>query len=392
MKKYGLIGKNVTYSYSQIIHQQLAKYYDLDISYDLISCDDLTQFDFTKYAGLNVTIPYKEMVLEYIETASEIVQELGVCNTIIGNKIADNTDIRGFTKAITNFVGSLDTINSVVILGNSASSKMIKMVFKNAKVKIVSRKPHDQMLSYADLSEVQADLLINTTPVTMNNQDESPITDEVISNFRYVYDLNYNPGINQLMIQAAKQNIPHQNGLEMLIMQAIYAFELWHDIKVSKEIVQQIQIKVENLVNPKIAIIGMPFSGKTTYGKIMQKQGKKVIDLDEKLVDNNQDPQVIIPTLGIETFRDMETAMLKKIINEDYDILILGGGIVERIENYRLLVGHQIYYKECQLSTLIERSKVATTMRPLVMNNSDLKQLYSIRQIKYKVWSKDSII
>ncbi len=392
MKNYGLIGKDVTYSYSKIIHQLLAEYYNLEMNYDLISCNDLTDFDFTKYDGLNVTIPYKETVLQYIETQSDIVQVLGTCNTIINNTIADNTDILGFTYAITNFIGSLEQIKSVVILGNSASSKMIKMVFKDANVKIVSRNPKDEMLSYADLSGVCADLLINTTPVTMNNQDKSPISDEIITNFQYVYDLNYNPGINRLMIQAAQENIPHQNGLEMLIMQAIYAFELWHDIKVEEQVIAQIQTKIKGLVNPKVAIIGMPFSGKTTYGKKMQAQGKKVIDLDAKLVENNQDPQIIIPQQGIEVFRDMETSMLEKVINEDYDILILGGGIVERIENYRLLVEHQIFHKECQLSTLIARSKNTIVKRPLVMKDSDLKKLYSRRQIKYKVWSKDSII
>ncbi len=357
MRKFGLIGENVTYSYSKIIHEFLASLYAKQIQYDLISCANLAEFDFSKYEGLNVTTPYKEQVLDYTLTQDSVVSKIKSCNTIDCNKKAYNTDVLGFKTAISLLVGDISQIKSVVILGNSKSSEMIRLVFNHAKITVVSRTPVPPMVSYSELANISADLLINTTPVTMQNKNVSPISTNLIKNYKYVYDLNYNPAINQLLADAQSNNIKHENGLDMLIMQAIYAFEIWHNLKVDQEKIRRVQEYVKAIVYPKTAVIGMPFSGKTTYGITQQNKGKVVIDLDQYISEKFMSPEQIIQKKGLDYFREIETKALKSVIEMEYDILILGGGIIERDENYQLLTEHRILWKKCDLEMLNENRK-----------------------------------
>lgn len=396
MKKYGLIGGNVDYSYSKIIHEYLAKLFNIELQYDLISCSDLAQFNFDEYSGLNITIPYKEEILKYANELELNVKQINSCNTLTHGRRAYNTDIYGFKAAINKLVGNIKNIKSVVILGNSKSSEMIKLVFNDIDVKVVSRNPSGEMIGYDQLEKQKADLLINTTPVTMANLEDSPIKVELLKNYQYVYDLNYNPAINRLLADAESLNIPHANGLVMLIMQAVYAFELWHDVKLSSNQINEVQDAISKIIKPQVAIIGMPYSGKTTYGLKMQLQGKKVIDLDQYITEKYDEPSKIIKKKGLEYFRDIESLMLAEVCQLEHDILILGGGIIEKSRNYQQLTNHQIIWKKCSLAQLkqnqIKSNKVQGEIRPLAIDEKSLEKLYYKREIKYKLWAENCII
>ncbi len=396
MEKYGLIGKNVTYSYSKIIHEYIAELKQLKINYELLSVDDLSKFNFRDYQGLNITIPYKNEVIKYLVSEDSFVKEIQSCNTISQNMCGHNTDAKGFVYAIERLVGNIDKISRVVILGNSNSAKMIKAVFKNADVKICSRNPHGSLIGYNDEKEFYGDLIINTTPVTMTNCEASPIKAKNLQNFVYGYDLNYNPSHNQFLSDLTELNIENDNGLVMLIMQAIYAFEIWHDLKLNTKEINQVINYVEQIVWPKVAIIGMPYSGKTTLGQKYAALGKKVIDLDEEITKQYESPAKLIKDRGITYFRMIETKVLSEIITRDYEILILGGGIVEQIENYKLLNNHQVKWLNPSFEILVQQMEKSLVenkqIRPLTHNLEDLDQKKKQREEKYKMWSRNNQI
>lgn len=393
MEKYGLIGKNVTYSYSKIIHEYIGELKGIKIKYDLISVADLSTFKFAKYQGLNVTIPYKNEVIKYLAASDELVDILQSCNTITNDLSGYNTDAKGFEFAIKRLVGDLSTIKRVVVLGNSNSAKMIKAVLKTAEVKICSRNPQGEMIGYDNQAEFYGDLIINTTPLTMANVSKTPVSKEILSNFRYGYDLNYNPSHNQFLTDLTELEIENDNGLLMLIMQAIYAFEIWHDLKLEHSEIEQVINYVEQIVWPKVAIIGMPYSGKTTLGKKYREMGKVVIDLDEEITKRYGAIDQLIISNGIEYFRKLETVVLAEIVVQKYDVLILGGGIIENIENYQLLNNHQVKWLNPPFSKIVRHMENAIDQsevtRPLTSNVISLEQKKNEREIKYKIWSRN---
>ncbi len=396
MNKYGLIGSNVNYSYSKIIHEYLGVLTKIDLTYDLISCSDLTKFSFADYAGLNVTIPYKAEILKYVEEQDEMVQLIGNTNTLVKTTKAYNTDILGLEYAIKNLVGDLTKIKRVVILGNSNTAKMISELFKASEVLICSRTPKHEQISYTDIHEFYGDLIINTTPLTMGSQDLSPVSEVQVRNFTYAYDLNYNPSHNQFLKIATELLIPNDNGLLMLIMQAVYAFEIWHQLKFSPEQIAQVIAYVEGIVWPKHAIIGMPFSGKSTLGEKLKMHGKVVIDLDQEITKKYSSPEAIITSTGIDRFRQIENQVLTELVQLDYDYLICGGGVIENIDNYSLLSEHKIHYLERTFTELEQNMRKVKEeggeIRPITNDVISLKTKLTTREIKYKIWAKNCII
>ncbi len=396
MIKCALVGANVSYSYSKIIHEYIAKLKNIDLQYDLISCSDISNFDFTEYQGVNITIPYKEAVLEFVSEQSEEVKQIGNANTIDNNLNAYNTDILGLEYALKYLVGDLTQLKRVVVLGNSSTAQMIKALLKDIDVVIVSRTPKNEQISYSQIEEFYGDIIINTTPVTMKELYASPVSKEHLKQFDYAYDLNYNPSNNAFLNLACELEIFHDNGLLMLIMQAVYAFEIWHNMTLTDSEIEGVIDYVKQCVWPKKAIIGMPYSGKTSLGKKLKSEGYRVIDLDEEISGQIGEIAVYINEKGIEAFRKIETKILAKVVMNDYDYLICGGGVIETIENYSLLTEHQIEYLYADLELLLERmnnSKATNSQkRPLTSNESDMKKRYEQRKIKYKVWAKNCII
>ncbi len=396
MQKYGLIGANVTYSYSKIIHEYIAKIKEIELEYELLSISDLTNFDLTKYDGLNVTIPYKNEIIKYLNEVDSYVQDIQSCNTITKTGHGYNTDVKGFVYGLERLIGSFDQIKRVVILGNSNSAKMIKSVFLHADVKICSRTPKNGMISYDEVDEFYGDLIINTTPVTMVSKNESPIVKKLLKNFKYGYDLNYNPSHNQFLCDLTELEIPNDNGLIMLIMQAVYAFEIWHNLKLNTNEIEQVIDYIEKIVWPKMAIIGMPYSGKTTLGQKYEKVGKVVIDLDAEITKKYGSIEQIMINFGVDGFREIETKVLKDVVLKDYDVLVLGGGIVEENANYKLLNNHRIKWLNPSLDVLIKQMQKSLNaneiIRPLTQNVASLTQKENMRKAKYKIWSKNQQI
>ncbi len=243
MNKYGLIGSNVEYSMSKLIHEKLYKLFNMDLQYDLISTSEENLFDLinmlrnNKYLGFNVTIPYKTTILQYVDVVSKSVEEIGACNTVYckdGLIYADNTDVCGFEYLLDYF--KID-LNDTFILGTGGSSKSVEYVLKNRNINynVIGR---TSKLDYNFINNnMLNNAIINTTPIGMYpNVNNSVITKDVACKASVIIDLIYNPDITLLM----SYNTNSFNGLVMLVYQAIKSFEIWTNKIVSKEVVQEI--------------------------------------------------------------------------------------------------------------------------------------------------------
>ncbi|WP_423364280.1 shikimate kinase [Mycoplasma sp. P36-A1] len=365
MNKYGLIGKKLDYSYSKLIHEYLIKKYEIEATYELIETNNLSQELLEQYNGLNITMPYKEEILKYLDINS---QPLKSCNTItnIDNKFyGDNTDKIGFEYLVK--LLNVKKVEKVVILGSGGSSKMVQEYFKKSQVIVISR--NDKQYNYETLKDIKADLLVNATPIGMNKY-ESPIEKQTIENFSAVIDLNYNPINSKLAIDSKSSGRKFIGGLYMLIVQAMASFEIWTGIKKDITTIEEIYQYLLIEQSDKIALIGMPLAGKST---IVHEFGG--VDVDEQIVKRNQ--QQIPKLIASGYFRQLETNELEYLVKNNEKLIALGGGAILNYKNMQLIKDYLIIFLNVDLVTLLERYQDG--IRPLLKNKEELINVYNKR-------------
>lgn len=242
-KLYGLIGKNISYSFSatyfntKFIKDKLinSKYVNFDIQNISVFSDILEQNKNIK--GLNVTIPYKQSIIPYLDSLSKKAIKIGSVNTVRISKKGKlkgyNTDWYGFSKALKPMLQPHH--KSALILGTGGASKAIEYALKKMGISysLVSRTPQEYILTYDQLSEDimrKHTIIINTTPLgTFPNIDEHPnIPYEYLTQNHIVFDLTYNPEITSFLKLAALKGAQTQNGYTMLKLQADKAWEIWN--------------------------------------------------------------------------------------------------------------------------------------------------------------------
>lgn len=242
MNKYGLIGKKLSHSYSEIIHKYLFAANNIDALYTLIEVEEnellgcINDLKCNLYKGYNVTIPYKEAIMKYCDILTDSAKEIGAVNTIYlkdGMVVGDNTDYVGFIRQLKYY--NIDVYDKdVYVLGNGGSSKAIKYALKElgANVFVVSRSGAE--MSYETLMKINHyDLLINTTPLGMYPNIDNSILDECyIKKADICIDLIYNPKITKFLSFANEG----YNGLSMLIFQAVKAEEIWQGHKLKYDL------------------------------------------------------------------------------------------------------------------------------------------------------------
>jgi shikimate dehydrogenase len=245
-KKFGLIGMTVSHSFSKsffdekFFREGLRDYhYDL---YQLKEIKDLKKLlgDNPELCGLNVTIPYKEQVINLLSDIDEAAARIGAVNVI---KIKDGK-LRGFNTDSDAFFESVDkwfpneSGSKALILGTGGSSKAVQEALKKLKIpfQVVSRTKGNSVITYKDLEKKpalisEANLIINTTPLGMtpNNNAMPPIDFDLITPQHYVYDLIYNPARTLFLQKAEMRNATIKNGLEMLHIQAEKSWEIWNN-------------------------------------------------------------------------------------------------------------------------------------------------------------------
>ena len=286
--KYGLIGKDVRNSFSKSIHEQIG--YD----YELISLKEEGLNEFFKnkdFKGINVTIPYKQSVIKYLDYVSPSVEKIGVCNCIVnedGLLKGYNTDYDGVMYLIKK--NDFDFKNkNVLILGSGGTCKTVSCVLKDLFVKniyVASRSPKENQYSYQDIYKLDVDFIVNTTPNGMIGYSDDLLVDlSKFNELEGVIDVIYNPLRTSLLNEANKLDIQNSNGLDMLIYQAIRASELFTNSKISDEVISKIKSKIL-LDKLNIVLIGLPGVGKTTLGKLVAEQfNKEFVDMDSLIVN-----------------------------------------------------------------------------------------------------------
>lgn len=335
------------------------------------------------YDGFNVTIPYKQTVIPCLDVISEEAKAVGAVNTVIkkdGKLYGYNTDCYGLSRALSecdiNLKGKV-----VAVLGSGGASKCAQYVSKKAGAKAVNVCSRSGAYSYEKLyADNDAEVIINTTPVGMfPNINDSVISLKKLPSVREVYDLIYNPLVTSLVREGRELGLKCGNGLNMLVWQGIKAYELYTDTKVDDEVARNI---LNEILSEKknLVLIGMPGSGKSTYGRqIARALNKAFYDTDKVFEETfGVTPKEVILEKGEPTFRDMESDVVASLSAKLGVVIATGGGVVLRETNRKLLRANgTVLFIDRDLSLL------PTDGRPL-SKEYGVQKLYEEREPIYR--------
>ncbi len=390
--EYGCIGEKLGHSFSKEIHARL-----FDYKYELkeIPRESFEQFMLERdFKAINVTIPYKQDVIPYLDGISDTARSIGAVNTIVnrdGRLYGYNTDFTGLLALINHANISLENKN-VLILGSGGTSKTATAVavsLNAASVKRVSRSGRDGCITYEQAYNEDAEIIINTTPCGMYPEiGQVPIDITRFPRLSGVIDAVYNPLCSALICDAEKHGIPAYGGLYMLVAQAAHAAEHFTDSKIETEKIEKIFNELKrNKTN--IVLIGMPSCGKTTVGGLLEERlGRPLVDTDREIeAKAGKTIPEIFALSGEKGFRDIESQVIKEVSARQGVIIATGGGAVLNPKNIELLKENgKIYFLDRPLESLI-----TTDDRPLSSNRHDLEKRYRERYGIYRE-SADRII
>ena len=243
MKLYGLIGHPLTHSFSkQYFTEKFEKEHLTDCKFELFDIPNINDLRVIlaqnpNLKGLSVTIPYKEVVMDYLDEIDDEAKQMGAVNTIkIENSrlIGFNTDYFGFKQSLKPFLEISQ--ERALILGTGGASKAVFHALNSLNINylFVSRNPkNDNEISYEDVNEYvirNHQIIVNTTPLgTFPNINEKPaINYNEITSKHLLYDLVYNPSETAFLKEGKQRGAMILNGLQMLQLQADKAWEIWN--------------------------------------------------------------------------------------------------------------------------------------------------------------------
>ena len=424
--KCARVGKSIGYRYSKEIHEAMGLY-----GYDLcsVALEDLDAFVAAhlrgkaapargktaeppvQYTGLNVTIPYKKIIMPLLDEVDELATAIGAVNTVYrrdGKLIGTNTDLYGFLYMLQEAGISLRG-KKVLILGSGGACAMVRYAClkeEAASITIATRDAfkaespcHSHAYCLYDALPQDTQILINTTPVgTYPDVDACPVDlsdPSVLPQLEGVADLIYNPAKTTLLLAAKERGIPCTGGLTMLVAQAVAAKERFLEDSgadsapgdaAQEDQTALIRDLVKKTAHSKrnIVLIGMPGSGKSSLGRdIAKRLGMTFCDSDRIITERTgRQPGEIIEQDGEPAFRAIESAVLADLAREHCQVIATGGGVVEREENMRALAHNGTFIL---LTKKLHR--LATKGRPLSQDPAKLTALYKRRRPLYEKWA-----
>ncbi|GGK60879.1 shikimate dehydrogenase [Rufibacter glacialis] len=241
--EYGLVGYKLTHSFSQkYFTEKFSAEGIKDSVYHLFELDQIADFPELLRAhpnlkGLNVTIPYKETIIPFLDGMEAAAARIGAVNVVKfenGQLIGHNSDYQGFMQSLQNFYPCYSHSQALVLgTGGAAKAVMAALEYLNIAYKVVSRQPRPGMLTYQDLTPSvlsSVSLIVNASPMgTFPNHDQAPdLPYELLSAHHYLYDLVYNPAETLFMKRGKEMGAKTINGYEMLCLQAEVAWQIWH--------------------------------------------------------------------------------------------------------------------------------------------------------------------
>ncbi len=376
---FGLFGKNLSHSLSKQIHTMFGnndyEVYNVDKPEDIFSNKNMV--------GFNITIPYKTLVIPYLNNLDKVAQETNSVNTIIrkDDKLYGyNTDYYGFIQTLKYFKVKIKEKN-VLLLGNGSVSETVFKALKDfgAKkvLKLCRTKRGINDILFSEFNDYENyDIIINTTPVGMfpHNDDIQLINLSSFTKLHYVIDLIYNPFKTKLLVEAEKLDIKAINGLYMLVMQAKKANELFFNKAIPLNKANQIYYKLKkNLYN--LVFIGLPLSGKSKYAKLVgTKLHKNIIDIDN-VIEGKTDMKIsdIFTSKGESEFRNLETQVVNDIYKFHNQCISTGGGLIKNKNNIDKLKQNGVIIFLDKDPLVISKKEIFN--RPLIKSGEDILKL-----------------
>lgn len=382
MMRYGLIGCPLGHSFSKELHEGLGRY-----EYELkeLQPDELGPFLLARdFAGVNVTIPYKQAVIPYLDEISDRAKAIGAVNTIVnrnGRLYGDNTDFDGMRLALSR-AGIAVKGKNALILGTGGTSNTAYAVLSALgarSIRKVSRTGKGGAISYAEAyaKHADAELIVNTTPVGMYPNDaETPIDLARFPKLSGVFDAIYRPLCTRLVLDAKARGLAAEGGLYMLTAQAARAAERFtgeaFPLSVIDRMYERTLKQKRNLV-----MIGMPGVGKTRVGtRLAELLHRPFFDSDRVITERIGMP---IPDYfaahGEETFRTVEAEVIAELSRQSGIVLSTGGGAVLKRENVRALRsnGYLLF-----LDRPVDELKTSSD-RPLSSDREKVRKLFETR-------------
>lgn len=246
MDKYGLIGYPLVHSFSISYFNEKFKNENIDAVYENYEIPTIEQFPEVldtnpELKGLNVTIPYKEKVIDYLDALSPEAREIGAVNVIKITHKGKKTILKGYNSDVIGFTRSIEPLlepshKKALILGTGGASKAIDFGLKSLKLETlkVSRTDKPGTIRYDQITpEMMKEwkVIVNCTPCGMYpHSDECPnLPYEAMDSHTLLYDLIYNPDETMFMAKGKEHGATVKNGLEMLLLQAFASWEFWHE-------------------------------------------------------------------------------------------------------------------------------------------------------------------
>ncbi|OON70473.1 shikimate dehydrogenase family protein [Hymenobacter sp. CRA2] len=244
-REFGLIGRTLTHSFSPTYFQRKFDHLGLDnCSYEAFELADIGELPallarHPDLQGLNVTIPYKEQIMPYLDGLDASAARVGAVNTVQFDAerglIGHNTDYVGFRESLRRFYPPRGAQAAALVLGTGGAAKAVEVALRELDIRywLVSRDPMSRGLTYGELSPAlmaEHTLIINTTPLgTYPQVDTYPaIPYELLTPRHYLFDLVYNPQETEFLRRGREQGTQTQNGFEMLCLQAEAAWAIWN--------------------------------------------------------------------------------------------------------------------------------------------------------------------
>ena len=245
-KIYGLIGKSLSHSFSMDFFNQKFIAEQIDAQYINFEIDDVADLmsilsEYPNIDGLNVTSPFKEQVIDYMDELDETAEKVGAVNVIkiIKGNNAGVLKLIGYNSDFIGFKNSLEPsltaeMDKALVLGTGGACKAVKAVLETLgiKVSLVSRKKSQLTITYEELTKQMIQdhkLIVNTTPLgTYPHSETYPLIPyRFITSSHLCYDLVYNPSETVFMKKSQMRGAKVKNGLEMLLLQAFESYRIW---------------------------------------------------------------------------------------------------------------------------------------------------------------------
>ncbi|MBW6533638.1 MAG: shikimate dehydrogenase [Mariniphaga sp.] len=245
-KKYGLIGYPLTHSFSKQFFTEKFEKEKVDATYENFEIEDISWFpdvvrNNPELIGLNVTIPYKQLIINFLNELDKAADDVGAVNTIKIKRIGERIHLKGFNTDTWGFEASLKPLlkkyhDKALILGTGGASKAIKYVLNKLGIDFISASIEElqkKEIRYEDIGKKILEerlLIINATPLGTYPKVETfpPIPYKFLTGKHLLFDLVYNPEVTQFMKKGKEKGAVVKNGFEMLVQQALKSYEIWN--------------------------------------------------------------------------------------------------------------------------------------------------------------------